>query len=294
MTSIFPSRARCLRYFVQWLLPLLVVNGVALLVMHSRAARAANAVEGISLSPSVVMLKGTPGQAHRQALHLTNATEHELTFDLIAEDIVANGERIFLRAGERADSVAATAVFTPRTLVIPAGETGTAELTITVPLGTAVRAIAAIFRSHTPATVREGVGVTASLGTLLTFELSNDARLETSPVSVSGQTETTNLRFTQSAVNTGAEPLYFGGAVAVLDARGTLVARMPVDAQRLLPGERIQFHADYPTLLAAGRYRAVFSLEYAESAQSTAVDFDVAPPPGPQRVAGRAGGELPR
>ncbi len=293
--TLFPTRCATLgQCLVRWALPVLVVNGAALLLAYSQPRAAASAAGGISLSPSVVMLKGTSGQAHRQALHLTNATEHEIAFDLIAEDIVANGERKFLRAGERADSIAATAVFTPRTLVIPAGETGTAELTITVPHGTAVRAIAAIFRSHSPATMRAGVGITASLGTLITFELSRDGRLETSPVAVIGQTDTTNLRFTQSALNTGAEPLYFGGAVAVLDARGTLVARMPIEAQRLLPGERLQFHADYPTLLAAGRYRAVFSLEQSERAQSTAVDFDVAPPPGPQRVAGPAGGELPR
>lgn len=293
MLRLLPSRASIARRLLRWGLPVLVVHGAALLLMYSQPSAAASG-GGISLSPSVVTLKGEPGQAHRQVLHLTNATEHELAFDLIAEDIVADGERKFLRAGERPDSIAATAIFTPRTLVIPAGTTGTAELTVTVPRETAVRAIAAIFRSHTPANVQAGVGITASLGALLTFSLSDDARLETSAVAVTGQTETTNLRFTQAASNVGTEPLYFGGAVAVLDATGRLVARMPIEAQRLLPGERLPFHADYPTLLAAGRYRAIFSLEHAQRAQSTAVEFDVAPPPGSQRVAGRTGGELPR
>ncbi len=294
MRRLLSTPPRLVRFFVQWVLPVLVVNGVALLLVPLHPAAAAGDGGGISLSPSVVMLKGTAGQAHRQALRLTNTTERELTFDLVAEDIVAEGERKFLPAGDRADSIAATAVFSPRTLVIAPNSSGTADVTFTVPSGTAVRAVAAIFRSRTPATVREGVGITASLGALFTFTLSGDARLETTPVTVTEQTDTVNLRFTQAARNAGTEPLYFGGAVAVLDAQGTLVARMPIEAQRLLPGEQLQFHADYPTLLAAGRYRAVFSLEHTDSAQSTTVDFAVAPPPGDQRLAGPAGGGGPR
>ena len=40
---------------------------------------------GISLSPSVVMLAGQPGQAHRQTLRLTNHTSRELAFTLEAD-----------------------------------------------------------------------------------------------------------------------------------------------------------------------------------------------------------------
>lgn len=294
MSPTLSLRAKLARYLMHGTLAAIVINGAALLLAHSQPQAAVQNAGGISLSPSVVMLKGAPGQAHRQMLHLTNTTAHELTFDLVAEDIVAEGERKFLRAGARTDSIAATAVFSPGTLVIPPGTTASAELTVTVPHGTAVRAIAAIFRSRTPAAVRAGVGITASLGSLFTFTLSDDARLETSPVSVVGQTDATNLRFAQSALNAGTEPLYFGGAVAVLDADGRMVGRMPIEAQRLLPGERLVFHADYPTLLAMGRYRAVFSLEYAERALSSPVDFTVAALPGSERVAARAGGALPR
>lgn len=287
-------RSSVARFLVSWVLPVVIVNGAVLLQFPSRPRAAAEHADGIALSPSVVMLKGSAGQAHRQMLNLTNSTSQDLTFDLIAEDIVANGERRFLPAGARADSIAATAVFTPQVLLIPAGTTGTVQLTITVPRETAVRAIAAIFRSRTPATVRSGVGVTASLGALLTFTLSDDVRIETSAVTVSDQTQATNLRFTQLAKNVGAEPLYFGGAVAILDSRGTLISRMSVESQRLLPGERLGFHADYPTVLAAGRYRAVFSLEYAESVQSAAVDFTVAATSGHPPHAGRSDGALPR
>ena len=60
---------------------------------------------GISLSPAVVELKGSAGQAHRQTLSLTNSTQVPLAFELLAEDIVIeNGQRSFLSAGQRADS----------------------------------------------------------------------------------------------------------------------------------------------------------------------------------------------
>jgi hypothetical protein len=244
---------------------------------------------GISLSPSVVMLNGSAGQGHRQVLTLTNSTLEPMTFDLTAEDVVADGSRHFVRAGERPDSIAATAVFTPAVVTVPPGRTGTTQLTVTVPRQTAVRAIAAIFRSRTPTAIRPGVGITASLGALLTFTLSQDARIETSSVSVEEQSDTTNLRIVQTARNVGSEPLFFGGAAAILDDTGALVARIAVDAQRLLPGERLTYRAEYPSLLAPGRYRAIFSLAHAHDAQSTAVDFAIPPASSDQRFAGRVG-----
>lgn len=278
MRFFFVGRPLVARFLLCWVLPVVIVNGVVFLEFPSDSSAAADTAAGIALSPSVVMLKGSSGQAHRQMLSLTNSTNHDLTFDLIAEDIVADGARQFVPAGVRAHSIAATVVFVPRTLVIPAGSTGSVQLTVTVPRETAVRAIAAIFRSRPPVTVQPGVGITASLGALLTFTLSTDARIETSPVTVSEQTTSTNLRFAQVARNVGTEPLFFGGAVAILDARGAMVARVPVEPQRLLPGERLGFHADYPTWLAPGDYRALFSLEFAESVRSTAVLFSVAAP----------------
>lgn len=239
---------------------------------------------GISLSPAVVMLKGQPGQGHRQTLRLTNHTSIELAFELTAQDVVADeGRRVFLAAGERSDSIAATAVFSPKEVVIPAGEVGTAHVTLTVPPQTAVRAVAAIFRGRTAIGARSGVAMTASLGCLITFTLSDDLRLGTSEPQVAEQTATTNLTVGQWVTNVGSEPVYPSGAVALLNETGTLVSRMPIEPQRLLPGERLMFGADYPTVVAPGRYRAVLSLEYEQKVLTSAVDFTVPSAPGQQR-----------
>lgn len=261
----------------------LVVFGRGFVPAANGLAQGTEARSGISLSPSVVMLEGQPGQSHRQTLRLTNHTTSELSFTLEAQDVVAvNGRRTFLAAGERADSVAATAVFSPATVVIPPGGIGAADVTLTVPAQTAVRAVAAVFRGQTPVGPSNGVAMTASLGCLLTFSLSPNVRLEVSGASVTGQAEPATIAVTEWVENTGTEPVVPGGTLAVLSDQGTLVGKVPVEPQRLLPGERLEFGAEYPTLLGEGRYRAVLSLGYLDQVVTSAVEFTV--PPGDRRA----------
>jgi hypothetical protein len=223
---------------------------------------------GISLSPSVVMLSGQPGQAHRQTLRLTNHTSRELAFTLEAQDVIAEeGRRTFLAAGDRPGSIAATAVFSPKELVIAPGAVGTAEVTITMPASSSIRGVAAIFRGQTVVDSQRGVAMTASLGSLITFSISDDTRLEAGTPEISNQTDASNLTLTEWVTNVGAEPVVAGGAAAVLDAAGTLVGKIPVEPQRLMPGERLAVKAEYPALLSPGRYRAVLSLEYDDHAR---------------------------
>jgi hypothetical protein len=242
-------------------------------VVAAQAPRGA----GISLSPAVVELKGTAGQAHRQTLSLTNTTQVPLAFELAAEDIVIeNGQRSFVPAGQRADSIAATAFFSPQRIVVPPGTTGTADVTVTVPPGTSVRALAAIFRGMTQVEIEAGVSMTGSLGTLMTFTLSDDVRLEAADVEIAPQTDTTNLSFVQEIRNVGSEPALASGAIAVTDAAGRLVTRIPIEAQRLLPGEHIRIVTDYPGQLSSGRYQAFLSLVYGSQLLSKNAGFDVA------------------
>lgn len=218
---------------------------------------------GISLAPSVVTLAGQPGQAHRQTLRLTNHTTRELAFRLEAQDVVSDdGRRVFIPAGERPGSIAATAVFSPRELVIRPGAVGVADVTVTVPAGTAVRGVAAIFRGQTVVGNQNGVAMTASLGSLITFRLSNDVRLDAAAPEIAPQTATSNLAVSEWVSNIGSEPVVASGAAALLTDAGVLIGKVPVEPQRLMPGERLAFKADYPSLLPPGRYRALLSLEY--------------------------------
>ena len=246
---------------------------------------------GLSLSPSVVMLEGKAGQGHRETLRLTNHTSAPMAFELVAQDVLGSGdERKFLDAGERPDSIAATAVFVPAAITIAPGETGTVDLTLTVPEATAVRAVAAIFRGITEISGGAHVTMTGSLGTLVTFSLSPDLRLDAGEPTIAPQSGTTNLRIAEGVSNSGTEPVIASGAVAVLDAQGRLVSRLPLEPQRLLPQERATLSAEYPGLLDAGDYQAVVSIAFGQGLVTRSVSFRVDTPsdnPAPGRRAAR-------
>ncbi len=246
---------------------------------------------GISLSPSVVTLSGLPGQAHRQQLRLTNHTSRELAFRLEAQDVVAQaGRRAFTAAGERSGSIAATAVFSPKEIIIAPGAVGIADVTITLPPGSSVRAVAAIFRGQTIVGTQNGVAMTASLGSLITFTLTDNVRLEGGEPDVSEQTDSSNLAVTEWVTNVGSEPVVASGAAAFVNEAGSLVGKVAMEPQRFMPGERLAFKAEYPALLAPGRYRAILSLEYDDHARKVltrTAEFAV-PAHGDQRDADRS------
>jgi hypothetical protein len=252
---------------------------------------------GISLSPSVVILKGQPGQAFRQTLRLTNHTSRELAFRLEAQDVVADdGRRTFIAAGERTGSIAATAVFMPKEVVIAPGAVGIADVTLTLPVGSSVRGVAAIFRGQTVVGSQRGVAMTASLGSLVTFTLSGDTGLDAADPEVAAQTDTSNLAVTEWVSNVGSEPVVASGAVAVLNHAGALIGKVPIEAQRLMPGERLAFKAEYPALLAPGRYRAILSLEYDDHVRKVltrTAEFTVPEARDGRRDADRRGGVRP-
>jgi hypothetical protein len=187
-------------------------------------------------------------------------------------------------------------VFLPVEIVVAPGAVGLADVTLTVPARTAVRGVAAVFRGQTVVGSQRGVAMTASLGALITFTLSADVRLDASDAEVLEQTDTTNLSLAEWVTNAGAEPVVASGAAALVNEVGTLVGRVPVEPQRLMPGERLPFRAEYPTLLGPGRYRALLSLEYdgpERKVLTRTVDFEVPAVGSDRRVADRGAGVRP-
>jgi hypothetical protein len=233
------------------------------------------AAQTISLSPSVVQLKGALGQTSTQTLTLSNGMPVPVTFDLVAQDvIIRNGTRVFLEAGVQADSLAATAVFVPRSITIPAGASGSVDATFTARAPAAHRAVVALFRGRTRFATGKS-GTMLSLGSLLTFTLSEDIEITASALAVRPPSASTLLTLDGTLTNTGAEPAIVRGVAAVLDAAGRLVGRVEFEATRLLPNERAALHGEYPGALAAGRYRAVVTLDYEGRALTRSAEFVV-------------------
>jgi hypothetical protein len=246
----------------------------------------------ISLSPAVVTAKGSFGQGLTQTLTLTNNTSRDLAFELVAEDvIVKDGKRIFVPAGETANSIAATAVFAPPapkvkefsaaaiakdTILVKAFSAGSAGVRLTLPAETNIRAVAVIFRGtdKLPA-ASSSVGMTASLGALVTFNLSDSVKLEPEAVRVTPASETANMTISQWITNTGTEPVLPEGMAAVLTAAGSLAGKSAFLQQRLLPGERLEFTAEYPDQLRSGDYRVLCSFQFEGKTFTSEANFKI-------------------
>ena len=231
----------------------------------------------LSLSPAVVMTKGSFGQSITQTLLLTNGTARPMAFDLVAEDaVVRDGKRVFVPAGEMQGSIAATAVFSKPSVVVDPFSNATVDVRFTVPQGTAVRAVVALFRGTDK--IPSGLGtvsMTASLGTLITFNMTDQIHVAADPITAANQTDVTNAVISEWLTNTGHEPVIPSGMVAVLDSTGSLVGKAELPAQRLLPGERLQFKAECPAALPPGAYRVLASYQFEGQTITQAGDFTV-------------------
>jgi hypothetical protein len=232
----------------------------------------------ISLSPAVVMAKGSFSQTLTQTLTLTNQTARDFAFEMVAEDVVINdGKRVFVAAGETPNSIAASAVFTQKTVMVKPFSSAAVDVRLTLPAQTNLRAVVAMFRGTDKLSTSSGaVGMTASLGSLITFNLTDNVKLQPEPVRVTPASETANMRIAQWITNSGAEPVLPEGAAAVLNSSGALVGKAVFDSQRLLPGERLEFSAEYPGDLPVGNYRALCSFQFEGKTLTTEAAFEVA------------------
>lgn len=218
----------------------------------------------LSLSPAVVVTKGSFGQSITQTLLLTNGTARDMAFDMVAEDVIArDGRRIFVPAGELKGSIANTAMFSAPSVLVKPFSSASVDVRFTIPTGSDIRAVVALFRGTNkfPSSTA-GVAMTASLGTLITFSMSDNYQVAADPVQALDQSDVNNAMVSEWLTNTGTDPVIPEGMVAFLDAAGALVAKAPLPAQRLLPGERLEFKAECAASLPSGRYRVLASYQF--------------------------------
>ena len=218
----------------------------------------------IALSPAVVMARGSFGQGLTQTLTLSNKTGTEFAFEMEANDVlVKDGKRIFVPAGETEHSIAATAIFSQKLVVVKPNTSVNVDVRLTIPAETPLRAVVAVFKgTNKIQTSGSTVGMTASLGALITFNLTPNVKLEPEAVRVTPATDTANLTISQWIANAGTEPVLPEGLAVVLNSKGGLVGKSPFESKRLLPGERLEFTAEYPDQLPPGEYRAMCSFQF--------------------------------
>lgn len=253
-----------------------MINRLILITVILTALPAFATQGALSVSPAVVMLQGTPGQSTTQTLTIVNSSDQPFTFDMMAKDAVArDGHRVFINAGERTGSIAATAVFSSKSVTVAPGQRANVSITVTIPPNPSSRAILALFHGTTRMK-SAGMNATASLGTLMTFALSGNVTATATPLSVRPPTRTANLEVSQQLVNTGTEPVLARGVLAIINPAGTLVAKQALPPRRVLPGENFDMKAEYGGELAAGHYRAFVTYDLQNSKPITSSgEFDV-------------------
>lgn len=230
----------------------------------------------ISLSPAIIMVRCKPGQSTTQTLTIVNGTAREVRFNLATEDVVVrDGKRSNLPAGQIANGIAATAVVLPASVVVSPGQEASVQVTLTIPPGTEQRAVATFFRGVVASAANGAVGLGASLGTLITFNVSSDYNIEAEPVQASPQTPDSNMILSQGLLNTGSEPVMPKGVVVILDSAGKRVVKILLNPPRLLPGERLVLAATNPAQLAAGHYHTLSSFEFEGKVLTSAGEFTV-------------------
>jgi methionine-rich copper-binding protein CopC len=229
----------------------------------------------LALSPAVITVKAQPGLSSTNSLTLTNLTSNKFEFALEAFDVVVqDGKRVFVPAGETEGGIARSAVFNSKTLELSPGQSGTVSVTLTIPPDPSVRAVVAVFHGQT--LLHAGaVMFTGSLGALITFSLSDKVSLHAAVAAVNPQTENANLTIDQELQNDGSEPVVPQGTLAILKTSGELVAKVPIEPHRLLPGEKFKYAIECSHTLRPGKYRGLVSFAYEGRVQTTSVDFEV-------------------
>jgi hypothetical protein len=244
--------------------------------LPATAAGSAEAPPSLALTPAVIMVRSKPGQSTTQTLSIVNHTSNDMSFNLVTEDVVvSDGKRSFSPARQIANGIAVNSVVAPASVTVKAGEEASVQVTLTVPADTKQRAVVTLFRGILTSPGKGTIGLGASLGTLITFTLSTDYKVEIGPVQASAQTPAANVILSEELSNTGSEPVIPKGVVVILNAAGARVARASFNAQRLLPGERLTFVATNPAQLLPGHYRTLSSFEFERQILTSAGEFDV-------------------
>jgi len=252
-----------------------MMNAIAAMLLLAGVAQANTHDGSLTLSPAVVMLRGTYGQSTTQHVSMTNGTSQPFACDVLVQDvIVRDGKRLFAPAGQTAGSIAATAVVSARSLNIRPGETAIVTVTVTIPQETSGRAVVVLLRGKNKM-IAKGTPMVPSLGSLLTFALSNDVSLATAAMRVTPPTSTATASVAQLCTNSGREPLVARGVVAILDSRGTLVGKSAIEPKRLLPRETMELRSDYAGDLSPGHYRVMLTLGYENQTLVRSAEMDV-------------------
>lgn len=130
----------------------------------------------LAVIPEFTLDASQPGQSSTHTLTLYNGTPYELAFEIEARDLVSQaGKPVYLPAGQVDGSIAATLVYSTRSLDVKPMQSASLDITLTMPARTAVRAVVISFQSQ--GSIPQGAqgSLAASLGSVIAITGSSGA-----------------------------------------------------------------------------------------------------------------------
>ncbi len=196
-----------------------IPNAVQAPASDSLVTMASVTEPSLTLIPTMILDGTQPNQSSTHTLVVHNRTPFEMAFAVEARDLVTQkGKPVYLNPGQAEGSVAATIVYSTRTLEVKPMQSASLEITLTMPDHTAVRGVAILLNSRSGMSQGEAGSLSASLGSFITWAGNGNPAGPPVQSDATGVPSGTNLAITQWVVDPppacpGAEPAARADAV---------------------------------------------------------------------------------
>ncbi|CAN5413472.1 hypothetical protein BH10PAT4_BH10PAT4_1040 [soil metagenome] len=245
---------------------------------------AADAAQGIQVSPALAELNAERGKTYTLTLKVVNVTLTKLTYTTTVNDFNSKSEtgaaNVILDGSlpKTASVIDWVSVLSGFTLDTRESRTISAEITIPNDAEPGGHYGVIRFSGQAPELSGTGVGLSASTGMLLLIRVSGDIKESASLASFytannGNQTsffETSPIGFVTRIKNEGNIHVKPVGNIAIRDAFGNSVATVPVNDTKsnVLPGSIRRFDGEYKGGWMVGMYTADLTLGYGTTGQA--------------------------
>lgn len=271
------------------------VVSASLLQVHTIHAQSAQnqtsgitATEGMQISPARVELNAEPGKTYTVPLKVTNVTSSNLTFTYVVNDFGQKNEtgtpNIMLDDVPRSASIKQW-VQPISTFNLKPGEEIAFDATLKVPADAEPGGHYGIvrFSGNEPNVSGNGVGLSASAGTIFLVRVAGDIKEQVNLITFSGAKGDSFSNFFESGPvtlvtrfkNTGNVHVKPTGHIEVRDIFGNVAGTLDVnkDLGNVLPGSVRRFESTLKDKPLFGPYTAHLSIGYGTAGQAITEDF---------------------
>lgn len=243
----------------------------------------AQAAEGLQVSPAIIEDKVNPGQEYRFFVKVTNISNNERTFFLLAQDITSVDERgvpTFSEVANVTQYELSTWVKLPQaSITLNPGQSTNVPFTVLVPTDAAPGAHfgGVFFEIRPDQRQTTGAAVGSRVGVILSLKIAGDITEEMRLREFSTEKFIYNappIAFTTKVDNLGNVLIRPHGLIEITDMFGKQVGSVEVNASAsaIFPGTNREYDVSWEgSGFSFGRYQALLSFVYGEEGRKTVV-----------------------